>query len=194
MAGAADTVARSEPLEAGSDLRFDGPERQVQFGGHFLVGPVLEKGQAHCPSLRGRERFHRGEHGCPLFFSCDDLVGVRGGVRQVRHPQIHRTVHQLRPPAAPPKFVEDPVVRDLKHPRAEPAPRWVERAGLAPDREEDFLDDLLGGGPIKDLSGETEDPGGVAVVEGLERLLPAAGHFVHQCLIGGIAVRRRGRR
>jgi hypothetical protein len=155
----------------------------MQFGGHLLVGQVLKEGQVHCPPLRGWEGFHRCAHGCSFLPAPDDLAWVRGGIRQVCHPQTLRIFHQLRLPAAAPMFVEDPVVRDLEYPRAEPAPRRIECAGIAPHRKEDFLDDLLGGGAIKRLSSQTENPWCVAVVQSLERLLPTSAELIHQVLV-----------
>jgi hypothetical protein len=140
-------------------------------------------------SLCVGEGVHRCVHGCSFLPAPNDLAWVRGGIWHVRHPQTLRIFHQLRLPAAPPMFVEDPVVRDLEHPRAEPAQRRIECAGIAPHRKEDFLDDLLGGGAIKRLSSQAENPWCVAMVQGLERLLPTAAELIHQVLVRGILVR-----
>ena len=97
----------------------------------------------------------------------------------------------LEPPAAPPQLVEHAEVGDPQDPGAEGASRRVEGAGLAPDRDEDVLDDLLGGGAAERLGGQVEDQRRVTAVEQAERVLTPGGEVAHQLLVAEIRVRVR---
>ena len=93
----------------------------------------------------------------------------------------------MRLPAPPPKFIDDPEVGDLKRLGSERPPLRRERGGLAPNRQEDFLHDLLGGRAAQRLGREREDPRRVPALERTQGLLMAGGKALHQFLVASFA-------
>jgi hypothetical protein len=81
---------------------------------------------------------------------------------------------------------------DPQHPGAKRSPCRIKGTGLAPDRHEDVLDDLLGGRAVDRLGRQVEDEGRIPAVKRAERLLAAGGELPHQLLVA-LAPPGRGR-
>jgi len=52
--------------------------------------------------------------------------------------------------------------------------------------EEDLLDDLFRGRAVERLGGQSENPGGIARVQGSQGLLPPGGELLHQFLVARV--------
>ncbi len=79
---------------------------------------------------------------------------------------------------------------DLQDPRADGAPLGIELSGVAPDGQEDLLDEVFGSRPIERLDGQAEDQPCEATVEQPERLRRAVGDLAHQVVIAEGLLRR----
>ena len=62
----------------------------------------------------------------------------------------------------------------------------IEAGRAAPDGQKDFLDELLGGGPIQALVRQMKHQRRIAAVERTERLLLAARQVAHELLVGAL--------
>ncbi len=132
-------------LETGPDPGLGRAERQVQIGGDLRVRQFLEEGKAQRLALGRRERLDGLPHGGAAI--CTPCLLVRPGIiiwqgGEVQAIGIRRDLRAV-PPSA--QFVDDAQMGDAQHPMTECALRGIEGGGLAPDHEEDVLDDLLGG-------------------------------------------------
>ena len=179
----------AERLEPGADAGLGGSEGEVQEVGDLLVSEIFEEGQAQRLSL-GRRRRRDGRADDHAAVRAPGLLG-RAGAGLGHAPEAEALGVRLdpHPPAAPAQLVEHAEVGDPQDPGAEGAPRRVEGAGLATDRHEDVLDDLLGGGAVDRLGRHVEDQRRVAAVERAERVLPAGGELAHQRLVAENRVR-----
>src|SRR5262249_42631840 len=152
-----------------------GPERHAEEIGDLLVSEVLEEGQAQGLALGRRQgRDGLANNRAPVL--TPGLLG-RAGARfgYTRNLQALRVCLDFDPTTPPAQFIEHAQVCDPQHPGAKSASCGVEGAGLAPDRHEDILDDLLGSGGADRLSGQVEDERRVTAVEWAKGLLPAGG-------------------
>src|SRR5207247_5336547 len=180
----------AELLEARADARLRRPERQAELGRHLLVGEIVEEGETECLALRTGELVERRlEDGAAVLLPRRlGRPGVAGG--EVREHEPLGIGHDLRLATPATQLVQEAEMRDLQDPRTDGAPLGIELSGVAPDGEEDVLDEVFGGRPIERLDGQAEDHPGEATVEQPERLRGAFGDLAHQLLVAGVVLRR----
>src|SRR5581483_2432618 len=114
-------------------------------------------------------------HGGAAVVEPDDVGRVGIGVLDRVEVEAVRVVGGARAAAAAAQLVQHARLGDAVDPGAEGAARRVVGVGLAPDGEEDLLDDLLGGRAVEHLRRHAEDEVGVAAVERAERPVLAGG-------------------
>src|SRR6266404_2012090 len=180
----------AELLEARPDACLRRAERQAELGRDLLVREVVEEGETECFALRRWKLVEcRLQDGATVLLPrCLCRPGVAGGETREHEPLWVGYDLWLAAPAA--QLVQEAEVCDLQDPRAHRAPLGFEPSGVAPDRQEDLLDEVFGSRPIERLDGQAEDHAGEATVEQPECLRGAVGDLAHQLLVAGGVLRR----
>ncbi len=155
------------------------------------MGHVLEEGQGDRLTLLGRQRRQRRVDDLAVLVLPGVLFWTWVEVGQVLKAVLIAAFSFVlgRPTAASAQLVQDLPVDQPQQPGLESALGRIKAGGAAPDRQENFLDDLLGGGPVQALMGNVENQRRIAAVKRAERLLLTKREIAHE-----LVVRALGRR
>ena len=182
----------AQDLQPRADARLGGAEGHVKGAGDLFVGHVVEERHRDGLALLRRQRLQRRLDDAFVLALPGALLGPRFFVGDGFEWLLVVSLVFGRSAAAAAQLVQDLPVRQPQEPGSERALARIEAACPAPHGQEDFLDELLGGGPIQALDTQVEHQRGIAAVERPQRFLLAPGEVAHQLLVGARRIDKSG--